>query len=232
MGKEIIAYHGSLIGNIDEFFPWSHFGTENAALAAAAAKYLNPRHNNARNVAYIYQVCINIKESEIIDGSDFGGTASRLLLSYLQEVLKNPHPEQSNKARDKALEIFRATPNKQYGQDVAARAVKEILDEISKKAIRYRNVAEDKNSVSYALMDCRNTVSKQNSRILDTSELTQGFYSLTYQRIVAGLIHPLSLGDPEPFVCTVHNYPTEQHEFLLQRHQSTQISSSQDSLPV
>lgn len=236
MGTEIIAYHGSLNGNIDEFFPWSHFGTENSALAAAAAKYLDPKYRNADTTAYIYCVRINAEPSEIIEGFDFGGTRPRVLLAHLISFLKTSHPEESAFAEQKQNEIFRTTPNKNGGQQEADQAIREMFGRIGKKAVSYTNNVEDHSSLSYAVMDCSKTITNISRRALTLEDITRGFYSLTYQRIVTGLIHPLTLDTSEPFLCTADVYPESHYETDLENYKFLQANaanlSPSDSLPV
>lgn len=78
---ELKFYHGTLVGNIQNFHPFSHFGSRLAAAEAACRRL----HLGERGIPYLYEVTLSLSDENAIEMRDWASPQPRNLALALAD---------------------------------------------------------------------------------------------------------------------------------------------------
>jgi hypothetical protein len=186
MTSKIKLYHGTAAKDIAVFKQLSHFGTRNAALAAAFVAC----HEKSKETleGYLYEVIITFDSDELVEfDEDWGGASAFALLVHLAEL----YPEKFEAARAAANLATKRVKTEDGGwirdktgrEDLALPVVLAHFTELNAKLISYPNIVEDASGgPSYCVVDPK-IISIVKWNVISPSKLSTGRKYLSPDRL-------------------------------------------------
>ncbi|ABF09039.1 hypothetical protein Rmet_2160 [Cupriavidus metallidurans CH34] len=168
MAREM--YHGSLSESITVFDDFTHFGTRDAAIAAAAAKaYAQP--GSIRPTAYLYCVQIQVSDSQIhkVETGDWGDPT---LYSTCRTLLNTQRFPELKDIELQARKI-REGRSRQSKIDAEKYLIRAMADALQDRvgAFEYTNKVEDERSQSLLVVRGANVVRHGKVEKIEQSQL-------------------------------------------------------------
>lgn len=148
-------YHGSTVAGIRQFYPMSHFGTLESALAVAAAKSFETVGGGvdwaAKATAFLYTVEVDLDTPSRMTVNDFGGAGIAHLIAHLEPGVDDVTESAMNELHGMRKLLLELKRRKLLGDDIKSAAAVVLSGILLKDVFEYRNDVEALGSTSFAI---------------------------------------------------------------------------------